>query len=295
MTKSIKKIGFVTKNSDKAHVTENTGNRKISQSPEAAALLGLSHYHQRPGAHPTGNVFKNGIQCFELMTGGRGWLHVGGEWREVNPGDLLWHVQGDSTVERSDFANPYSCLAVRFQGGGGSRPVPRITRWEELDEVQRFTREVVQLHADDAFDSQVLLRYIISRLHFQAELHLRRQKDIGLPVELRRAMEMLNRDYAGPLHLRELARAAGWSVPHLHDRFKEHTGLSPHQALIRRRIQAARELLAGTSDPIKSVAGNCGFANVAAFCAQFKKITRLSPTEYRRRQIHEASAKHSKT
>jgi len=281
MAKSIKKIGFVIKNSD-----------GLAQRPEPERLLGVSHYHQRPGVHPVANLFKNGIKCFELMTSGRGWVQSHGEWKEVTPGDLLWHIPGDSTVGRSDFSNPYSCLAVRFYNGGNvRRPVPRITRWEELDEVQRFTREVVQLHADDAFDSLVLLRYIISRLHFQAELHLRRQKDHGLPVELRRAMEMLNRGYAGPLPLRELAGAAGWSVPHLHDRFKEHTGLSPHQALIRRRIQAARELLAGTNDPIKSVAGSCGFPNVAAFCAQFKKITRLSPTEYRKRQLYEVRGK----
>ncbi len=287
MTKSIKKIGFVIKNSDKL-AASNRGGGKPAPRREPEGLLGLSHYHQRAGVHPAAVRFENGMQCFELMTGGRGWVQVDGEWKEVNPGDLLWHIPGDSTVGRSDTGNPYSCLAVRFYNGViAQRPVPRITRWEELDEVQRFTREVVQLHADDAFDSQVLLRYIISRLHFQAELHLHRQKNHGLPVELRRAMEMLNGGYAGPLRLRELAHAAGWSVPHLHDRFKEHTGLSPHQALIRRRIQAARELLAGTNDPIKSVAGNCGFPNVAAFCAQFKKITRLSPTEYRKRQLYE--------
>jgi len=292
MTKSIEKIGFVTKNSDKTAAAMNTGNQKSAAAPEAERLLGLSHYHQRPGIHPFPNRFETGIQCIELVTGGRGWLQVDGEWREVTPGDLLWHIPGDFTIGRSDFENPYSCLAARFHHGGGViRQVPRLTRWEEVDEVQRFTREVVQLHADDGFDSQVLLRYIISRLRFQAELHLRRQKEHGLPVELRRAMEMLNRDYAEALPLRELAQAAGWSVPHLHDRFKEHTGMSPHQALIRRRIQAARELLAGTNDPIKSVAANCGFSNVAAFCAQFKKITRLSPAEYRKRQLYETRGK----
>jgi AraC-like DNA-binding protein len=82
-----------------------------------------------------------------------------------------------------------------------------------------------------------------------------------------------------------LAAGAGWSVPHLHDRFKECLDLSPHQALIRRRVQAARELLASTNDPIKSVAGKCGFTTASAFCVQFRKVTRLSPKEYRERQL----------
>ena len=222
----------------------------------------------------------------ELVTGGRGWVEIDGEWKEVGSGDLLWHGPGDCTIGRSDFTNPYSCLAVRFQDGGyRRRRVPRLTRWEELDEVGLFTRQVVHLHADDAFDSQVLLRYILSRLHFQAALYLRAQRERGLPVELRQVLEMVNRRYAEPLRLAELARGAGWSVPHLHDRFKERLGLSPHQALIRRRIQVARELLASTNDPIKSVAGKCGFPTASAFCVQFKKYTLLSPKEYRERQL----------
>ncbi|MDD5262774.1 MAG: AraC family transcriptional regulator [Methylacidiphilales bacterium] len=220
-------------------------------------LLAVSHYHQRPGCHPSAHLFENGQQCFELITSGRGWVETDGEWKEATPGTLLWHIPGDRTIGRSDFNDPYSCLAVRFYDGEiRKRRVSRITRWEEMGEVRRFTQEVVQLHADESFDSQVLLRYIISRLHFQAELHMRSQKERGLPVELRRAMELVNLRHAEPLRLRELARAAGWSVPHLHDKFKEHLGLSPHQALIRRRIQAARELLAGTRQPIKSVAAN---------------------------------------
>ena len=221
----------------------------------------------------------------ELVTDGRGWVEVGGEWREVVVGDLLWHMPGDCTIGRSDFKNPYSCLAVRFQDADRRRRVPRLTRWEELDEVRLFTHQVVHLHADDAFDSQVLLDYILSRVRFQAELYLRLHRARGLPVELQQVLEIVNRRYAEPLRLTELAAGAGWSVPHLHDRFKECLDLSPHQALIRRRVQAARELLASTNDPIKSVAGKCGFTTASAFCVQFRKVTRLSPKEYRDRQL----------
>ena len=49
-------------------------------------------------------------------------------------------------------------------------------------------------------------------------------RERGLPVELQQVLEMVNRRYAEPLRLEELARGAGWSVPHLHDRFKERLG-----------------------------------------------------------------------
>jgi AraC-like DNA-binding protein len=249
-------------------------------------LHSVSHYHNKPGTPLNPIQFQEGNQCIELLTGGRGWVEIEGEWVEVGPGDLLWHIRGDRTIGRSDPTNPYSCLAVRFRDEDDPvRRVPRLTRWEEIDEVRLFTRQVVQLHAEGGFEPQVLLRYILSRVHFQAELYLRIQRERGLPMELRQVMEVVTKRYAEPLRLGELAAAAGWSVPHLHDRFKERLGLSPHQAVIRRRMQVARELLASTNDPIKSVAAKCGFTTAASFCVQFRKSTQLSPKEYRERQL----------
>lgn len=282
MRKNRRKLGLVIKKSD----SRKTSHARRFEPGETSRLLSVSHYHQRAGCHPVPVRFEKNHQCVELITGGRGWVQIEGTWKEVVAGDLLWHVPGDFTIGRSDFQNPYRCLAVRFiDGKNPKRRAPRLTRWEEIDEVRLFTHQVVRLHADDAFDSRVLLRYILSRLHFQAELFRRVQRERGLPAELQQVLEMVNRRYAEPLRLEELARGAGWSVPHLHDRFKERLGLSPHQALIRRRLQVARELLASTNDPIKSVAAKCGFPTSSAFCVQFKKATRHSPKEYRERQL----------
>ena len=152
MAENIKKLGFVVKSSDRKKSPGATKRRDKSKSfPEQPKLLAVLHYHQRPGCHPTPATFKNGEQCFELVTSGRGWVEIKGKWIEVNPGDLLWHRPGDWTIGRSDFQHPYSCLAVRFYDPAMKLPrVPRITRWEELDEVKRFTGEVVRLHADDS-------------------------------------------------------------------------------------------------------------------------------------------------
>lgn len=287
MAKHIKKLGFVIKTSDRARSVSGDKKARSTRPPKAGPELhSVSHYHQRPGVHPIPNRFHDDSQCVELITGGRGWVeNEAGKLVEVIPGDLMWHVPGNSTVGRSDFENPYSCLSVRFRSWE-KRPVPHITRWEDLDEVKHFTHQVVRLRADESFDSGVLLRYILARIEFQAALHERGQKERGLPKELRRALELLERNYGEPLRLRDLADAAGWSVPHLHDRFKQELGISPHQALIRRRLQAARELLAAGNDPIKSVSAQCGFPTPAVFCVQFKKATQHSPADYRRRLLH---------
>ena len=191
------------------------------------------------------------------------------------------------TVGRSDFENPYACFAIRFAGKAvGKRLIPRVTRWEELDEVRQFTREMLRLHVDNKFDPDVLVWYVINRLYFQARLYMQGLTFQNLPQELARVMGMIQERYAHPLRLADLAKEAGWSVAHLHDKFKEHLGMAPHQALMARRIQAAREILSGSNLPVKAVAANCGFTHTAAFCAQFKAATGMSPKEYRYRQFY---------
>lgn len=79
----------------------------------------------------------------------------------------------------------------------------------------------------------------------------------------------------------ELARAAGVSERHLHRKLKETLGLSPHELMLRTRIQSAAEALAKTSAPIIEVALNHGFCDQSAFTQQFRKRTGMTPRQFR--------------
>ncbi|XVV16026.1 helix-turn-helix domain-containing protein [Actinoplanes sp. CA-131856] len=64
-----------------------------------------------------------------------------------------------------------------------------------------------------------------------------------------------------PLPLADLAAAAGLSVSQFARQFKARTGLSPHQFLIQRRLDAACSLLRRTAMPIAEIAQRCGFSH----------------------------------
>jgi AraC-like DNA-binding protein len=245
-------------------------------------LLSATHYHQARGRHPTPRIIPRGQECIELMTGGRGWmLHQGG-WLEVLPGMLLWQAEGDQTIGRSDFDDPYRCLSVQVTvEPSRSRRVPRVTRWDDLEEARWFTREASRWAIDDAVDRDAVLAWIYGRLLFQAALSERMER-AALPPQLRSAQEALDTRFAEPLRLSELARRVGWSEAHLHARFRERLGTSPHQYLIQRRLRAARELLAATRQPIGDIAAACGFADAAAFCRTFRRAMGTTPAGYRR-------------
>ncbi|SDU20164.1 Helix-turn-helix domain-containing protein [Verrucomicrobium sp. GAS474] len=249
-------------------------------------LLGLSHYHQSPGVHPVPKMIPPGHELIELMTGGKGWVREGEEWREVVPGDLIWHKPGDDSIGRSEWENPYRCLAIALQS---DRPeglgIPRFSRWPEVEERNAFVSETVKAFYNPAFDRHLLLHYAVSRLLFSVYRFSRQQEQAKLPEPIREALKWIDRNYAEPCSVEALAKRVGWSAAHLHHAFRLHLGQSPHKALMARRIRAAQEQLASTRHPIKRVAVECGFADASALIHAFRGSQGMTPTAYRRQQI----------
>ncbi len=83
------------------------------------------------------------------------------------------------------------------------------------------------------------------------------------------------------LSLNDLAHAANMSRSHLSTHFKLITGISPYEYLIIQRIELAVTLLRETNLSVTETAQNCGFTNLANFNKAFKRITGMTPREYR--------------
>ncbi len=249
-------------------------------------LLGISHYHQRGGVQPVPHGIPPGRELVELVTGGRGWVRDGDTWREVVPGHLLWHGPGAETIGRSDLEAPYRCLAVnlktdRKKGLG----IPRFSLCPDPEVVKAFTDEVVKCFFDPAFDRRVLLRYVVSRLLFWVHGSRFLQRRAELPEAVGETLEWIDRNYARPCRVEELAKRVGWSAAHLHYTFRLHLGKSPHKMLMARRLRAAQEALASTGHPIKRVAVESGFADASALIHAFRATQGITPTAYRKRYI----------
>ncbi|WJH32808.1 helix-turn-helix domain-containing protein [Paenibacillus sp. CC-CFT747] len=74
------------------------------------------------------------------------------------------------------------------------------------------------------------------------------------------------------------------SVSHLSKMFKEYTGSNFIDYLMEIRIEKAKELLAGSQEKIRDIAEAVGYTNVNSFTRIFKKITGLTPSEFRERE-----------
>ncbi|MGV9721446.1 GlxA family transcriptional regulator [Nocardia beijingensis] len=86
---------------------------------------------------------------------------------------------------------------------------------------------------------------------------------------------------ARDLTLDDIAAEAGMSTRTLNRRFREHTGTTPLQWLLRARIRQAQHLLEATSHPVDRIAGQVGFGSPTAFRDRFKRVVGTSPHSYR--------------
>jgi AraC-like DNA-binding protein len=79
-----------------------------------------------------------------------------------------------------------------------------------------------------------------------------------------------------------LAKSVGMSLSTLRRRFKQVQGVPLHGYIVQSKILRARELLAETDEPIKSIADRLGYRDVYFFTRQFSQKVGVSPSAYRR-------------
>ncbi len=246
--------------------------------------LFVSRYRAPADHDPGGRRIQADREEIELITGGGGGFEDNGRITDVGCGAILWHLPGETTIARSRRGDPYECLVLTFPvKTNRPRTVPRLALWDSPAEVVAFALEVLAGYHADGCDRRALCWYVYSRLLWQASRHARAGSVRDLPAALQAALDFAGRAWAEDVPLKRLAEAAGVSVPHLHSIFRRHLRTTPHQHLLRRRLQEARNLLVTGDLRIKEVCERCGFRDLVHFCRSFRNAFGLPPGAYRRR------------
>ncbi len=79
----------------------------------------------------------------------------------------------------------------------------------------------------------------------------------------------------------ELAEEAGYSLDHFARVFREQTGLSPQDCLLRAGLERAKQLLLDSDRSIAQVAADLGYSSPGFFSRQFRARTGQSPRQFR--------------
>ena len=106
-----------------------------------------------------------------------------------------------------------------------------------------------------------------------------------LVIRLERARDLMATAIDGPLTLAKVADEAFLSQFHFHRLFSRLYGETPHEFAVKRRIDLAKRLLAENQLAVTEICFAVGYQSLGTFSDRFRRLTGLSPTEYRRRMI----------
>ena len=100
---------------------------------------------------------------------------------------------------------------------------------------------------------------------------------------LRRARDLIDRDYARPLDVPAMARTALMSPAHFSRQFRAAYGETPYSYLMTRRIERAKALLRRGDLSVTDVCMAVGCTSLGSFSSRFTELVGESPSAYRAR------------
>jgi transcriptional regulator GlxA family with amidase domain len=98
---------------------------------------------------------------------------------------------------------------------------------------------------------------------------------------VKQAIAYIHQNYSRPISRWEIAAAVGVSEDYLSRVFNRELNISPWDYLNRYRVLQSKHLLLTTSDAIGVIARQVGFKDQAYFSRVFRKVTEMSPQEFR--------------
>ncbi len=106
----------------------------------------------------------------------------------------------------------------------------------------------------------------------------------GYSKLVQKVILQIDADISSDLSPASLSRSFGVSLGHLSSVFRKETGKRLTEFIRKKRIDHACELLLSTDLQVQTIALHCGMLDVQYFSKVFKKVTGLTPTEYRQKR-----------
>jgi AraC family transcriptional regulator len=217
----------------------------------------------------------------------------------VRPGQVLLlpadqrvrgHTQGVGTTRNALLLLEPDWIA---RASGGEFDLPRLDlRWSAdlrnpliLEALLALVREVEQPGPMGRIYAESLVLVILTELvrHHAVRPGALCRADGIASHRLRRITAYIEAHLGEDLSLLNLAAQAGVSRVHFVRQFKRLTGLSPHQYVLRRRVERAAALLKDRDACLKALALEAGFSSQSHLTAAFRRVYATTPSAYRDR------------
>jgi len=186
----------------------------------------------------------------------------------------LWQRSGSMDSVLYQLQYECMCMAIELCLIAIQSGVPDVVAYDVRDEFivemeqERTTRGIVGVFCDMSMEFATLAR--LSRL-----------KDASSPATAA-MMAYISQHLEEDVSLQNIAEAGGLSKNYACTKFKRETGLNVREFMIRERIGKAKQLLMDGKLTSYEISQRLHFCSQSYFNQQFRKLTSMTPSEYRK-------------
>lgn len=266
-------------------------NERMTQIVSKSKLLYIesstfdANWHSTLHSHPF-------TELFYVIQGQGQFQFYDGSTIEVRQDDLLIINPNIVHTEISDVDNPLQYIVLGIEGIGfiTSHNVAveySIHNYEEYKhEILFYLRSIYKEDSNDDIYKYILLNHLLNVLI----INIVRRSQVVLSVQEDEDKtnkdclfieNYLNTHFRENITLDKLAELTFINKFYLSHIFKQHSGYSPIEYVLHKRLEAATKLIITTDLGISQISGIVGFGNSSYFSQYFKREMNMSPTEYR--------------
>jgi len=230
-------------------------------------------------AHPNGFSGREHIHaqhemvyCFE----GSGNVSIRGQQSNFSTGSYYLTRGKTPHAEKDDSA----CRIIYFLFDAPEEQICEGAYTDYSGNVGSLVKRLYEEAGEELVQKEKMIELLISQLLIEARRashHSAEQQDFS------RILQYVNENLEQALDFKQMATQYHYSYDRFRHIFKERAGCSPHQYVLRQRVERAKFLLSlKANDSLTKIAFDCGFVSSSQFSNVFFAKTGMTPTQYKK-------------
>lgn len=222
---------------------------------------------------------------------GKGQYYLNDKVYDITANQCFLIRPNELTFYQADKDDPWTYVWVGFDGEmakkyleyAGFNDSRLVRHYEDCEELKDYVTQMLSYNSltqANELKYQGLLYLFLAKLAESSDKNIK-SEDKNENHYVSKAIEFIQNNYSNFIKVSDISHYLCLNRTYLTSLFQKNLGMSPQQFLIQFRMTKAAELLTKTDLSVADIARSCGYNDPLAFSKSFKKIKKMSPTEYR--------------